>query len=75
MDYDLISYAETMRMRDLYFDGSFEELTTDWRKIPEFIGLKSIDEELYWTKSGEEISFLTIVNKEKYLWARFKYGI
>ena len=75
MDYDLISYAETIRMRDLYFDGSFEELATDWRKIPEFIGLKSIDEELYWSKSEERISLLRIINKEKYLWAKLKYGI
>jgi len=63
----------TLKLRKLYLDRHFADLSSNWRMLPPMLGLDSIDTEGYWSHNEEE-GYLKIVDKEKFLWARLKYG-
>ena len=77
MESDIIPLQSAMKLRDLYFDGAFDEILKDkkWRELPPYIGLISINEEQYWSSEDRGESYLKVIDKEKYLWAKLKYGI
>jgi len=63
----------TLKLRELYLSQHFVDLSANWRRLPAKLGLASIDDEGYWSNDEKE-GYLKIVNKEKFLWARLKYG-
>ena len=63
----------TLKLRELYLDQHFEDLCSNWRMLTPMFGLISIDAEDYWSNDEKE-GYLKIVDKEKLLWARLKYG-